>query len=102
MLSGKKTSFSVKFTNGDEFVGKIKPVSKSPCAEGRYDLKVTIKGGEVLEGYVDFKPKPEASDIVKAVMVNYEKKGIEVEKVEVVGSKVAHGGKKWAGVYYQP
>ena len=26
----------------------------------------------------------------------------EVEKVEVVGSKVAHGGKKWAGVYYQP
>ena len=84
LLSGKKTSFSVKFTNGDEFVGKIKPASKSPCAEGRYNLKVTMKG-EVLEGYVDFKPKPEAPDIVKAVTVNYEKKGIEVEKVEVVG-----------------
>ena len=102
LLSGEKTSFSVKFTNGDEFVGKIKPASKSPCAEGRYDLKVTIKGGEVLEGYVDFKPKPEAPDVVKAVIVNYEKKGIEVEKVEVVGSKVARGGKKWAGVYFLP
>ena len=102
LLSGEKTSFSVKFTNGDEFVGKIKPASKSPCAEGRYNLKVVIKGGEVLEGYVDFKPKLEAQDVVKAVVVNYEKKGIEVEKVEVTSGNVERGGKKWAGVFYQP
>jgi len=51
---------------------KIKPASKLFCVEGRYSLKVTIKGGEVLEGYVDFKPKLECPDIVKAVVVNYE------------------------------
>ena len=102
LLSGQKTSFSVKFTNGDEFAGKIKPASKSPCAAGRYNLRVTIKGGEILEGYVDFKPKPEAPDIVKAVVVNYEKKGIKVEKVEVTSGNVERGGKKWAGVFYQP
>ena len=81
---------------------KIKPASKLFCVEGRYSLKVTIKGGEVLEGYVDFKPKPEAPDIVKAVVVNYEKKGIKVEKVEVTSSNVERGGKKWAGVFYHP
>ena len=55
ILAGEKTEFSINFTDGNRFIGKIKLANKSHCAEGRYELQVKIKGAkDLLKGYVDF------------------------------------------------
>ena len=101
ILTGKKTEFSINFTDGNRFIGKIKIANKSHCAEGRYELQVKIKGEkELLKGYADFKPQ-QFKNIVEAVVENYKKKGKEVEQVTVDSfRKINPKGKKWAGVYY--
>ena len=101
ILAGEKTEFLINFIDGNKFVGKIKLANKSHCAEGRYELKVKIKGEKkFLEGYVDFKPQ-QFKNIVEAVVENYKKMEKEVEQV-VVNSfrKINPKGKKWAGVYH--
>ena len=101
ILTGEKTEFSINFTDGNRFIGKIKIANKSHCAEGRYELQVKIKGEkELLKGYADFKPQ-QFKNIVEAVVENYKKKGKEVEQVTVDSfRKINPKGKKWAGVYY--
>lgn len=99
LLSGMKDKFSIKFITGDIFTGVIKSSCKT-SPEGRYDLKVTLKGGEFLEGYVDFKPTPDIPDIISKVFKVYKKSNKEVESVEVVSINKKRAGKKWAGVYY--
>lgn len=99
LLSGMKDKFSLKFITGDILTCAVKPASKT-SPEGRYDLKVTMKGGELVEEYVIFKPTPESPDIIGRAVEVYRKLGKEVEKVEVVSSSVKRAGKKWAGVYY--
>lgn len=99
LLSGINDGFTINFTDGNKFVGKIKPFKKT-YAEGRYNLKITMEDGEVVEGYVDFKPAPNKPDIVQQAVEVYKKQGKVVKKVEIVDSKMKRGGKKWPGVYY--
>lgn len=99
LLSGMKDKFNLKFTTGDILTCAVKP-SRGIYPEGRYDLKIIMKDGEVESGYVDFKPKPESSNLVQRVVEAYKKQGKEVEKVEIVGRKTRTNGKKWAGVFY--
>lgn len=102
LLAGKQEQFSLDFTDGTKFVGKITSTKhKNPCAEGSYNLSVIVQGEEKPRvGWVkDFVPTPEFPDIV--TYATRRMKG-SVERVEILESKVVPGGKKWSGVFHAP
>jgi hypothetical protein len=105
LLAGKSTEFTINFTDGNKFVGKLVRANRRvPCAEGNYFLVVRFKGKkEPLEGWVnDFKPTKDAPDIVQYITQRYVKRGQEVEHIEVKEHKTKKGGKKWSGVFFHP
>lgn len=104
LLAGKSTDLTINFTDGDKFVGKlIRHRKQSICYEGDYNLVVHVKGKkQPLKGWVrDFTPSHESPDIVKFVTNKYAEKGLVIERIEIVESKVKRGGKKWAGVFFK-
>lgn len=105
LLIGKRTKFSIKFTNGDAFHGTLKTLRKNKCSpEGRYTISARVKfkdKQEVKEGYVDFVPKKDFPDIITWVTEGLKAKGYEVISIEVKGKKVERGGKKWSGVFFE-
>lgn len=103
LLAGKSKDFTINFTDGNKFVGKVVNANhRVPCAEGRYYLVARIKGEKKpVEGWVDFKPTPEAPDVVRHVTQRFKLKGKEVEHLEVKQSE-PEKGKKWRGVFFQP
>ncbi|MDD2657153.1 MAG: hypothetical protein PHD04_00615 [Candidatus Pacebacteria bacterium] len=104
LLAGKRDEFVIRFTDGNKFVGKLVCPPRAPaCKEGRYDVIAAVKGEkEPRRGNVDFKPTPEAADIVQYVMQGLAKKGLEVERVEVKHISGTKGGKRWMGVFLSP
>lgn len=103
MLAGKSTEFSINFTDGNKFVGKVVHAEhRAPCAEGRYDLVVYIKDEKPQKGWTDFKPTKDYPDIVQGVTKKYAEKGKVVERVEVKGRKIVKGGQRWSGVFLNP
>ncbi len=101
LLTGKSTKFTVNFTDGNKFVGKlVRANHRVPCAEGDYFLVVSFKDKKKpLQGWVyGFKPTKDAPDIVQYVVQRYTKS--EVERVEVKECKTEKGGRKWAGVFH--
>ena len=104
LIAGKRTEFTVNFTNGNKFVGKlVRANHRVPCAEGDYLLVVRLKGEKKpLKGWVnDFKPTEDAPDIVQYVTKCYAKKRQEVEYIEVKECKTEKGGRKWSGVFFR-
>jgi len=103
-LAGDKKEFTINFTDGNKFVGKlVRSKPKNPCAEGRYCLEVIVKGeSKPREGWVDFKPTQEFPDVVQFVARKFEGQGKIVERVGITDSKVESKGKKWTGVFYHP
>lgn len=105
LLAGKKTDFSINFTNGNKFSGRVVMVNKKvSCAEGAYYLVCNIKGEKkVMEGWVkDFKPTQECPDVVQYVTKRFLREGREVERIEIKKSKINKKGKKWSGVFFNP
>ena len=105
LLAGKITEFSINFTDGNKFVGKlVRANNRSPCAEGKYHLVVRLKGKEeVMDGWVhEFKPTPEDPDIVQYVTQRLAKSGKEVEHIEVMECQTVKSGKKWSGAFFHP
>lgn len=105
LLAGKSTEFSINFTDGSRFVGRLKTVNRgTPCAEGNYFAVVHVKGKkDPLKGWVsDFKPTKEAPDIVQYITQRLAAKGNVVERIEIKESKTKSGGKKWGGVFHSP
>ncbi|MEK7126125.1 MAG: hypothetical protein AAB835_01370, partial [Patescibacteria group bacterium] len=103
LLAGKSTEFSINFTNGNKFVGKVvRTEHRAPCAEGRYDLVVHIKDEKPLKGWTDFNPTKDYPDIVQGVTKKYAEKGKVVERVEVKSQKAVKGGQRWSGVFLNP
>lgn len=103
LLAGKSANFTINFTDGNKFVGKlIKAGCRVRCAEGNYLLVVGLKGkNQPIEGWVnDFKPTKETPDIVQYVTKRYEKIGHEVEYIKVKKCKTKKGGKKWSGIFF--
>lgn len=103
MLAGKRRDFTIDFTDGNKFVGKVvRPNNRTRCAEGDYSLVVHLEGkAEPIKGWVnDFKPTPEDPDIIRYVTKRYEQQGKTVERIEVTDSKTQRGGKKWAGAFF--
>jgi len=105
LLAGKSTEFTINFTDGNRFVGKlVKPKRAARCAEGDYYLVVRVKGrAEPLEGWVyGFTPTQEAPDVVQHVTQQYAREGQEVEHVEIKQRKTKKGGQKWSGAFFDP
>ena len=104
LLAGKSTEFTIKFTDGNKFVGKLVRANRSiPCAEGNYLLVVGFKGKEKPhEGWVHgFKPRSDAPDIIQFVTQKYAQKRFEVEYINIKQHTVKRGGKKWSGVFHR-
>lgn len=104
LLAGKRSDFHIKFTDGNQFIGKLAKVNRrESSAEGRYLLVANIKGEvKAREGWLEFKPTPEVPDVVQFVTQSFAKQGKEVERIEVKKTGKFQGGKKWAGVYHAP
>lgn len=105
LLAGKSTEFTINFTDGNKFVGKLVRANRRiPCVEGNYFLVVRLKGEEKpREGWVnDFKPTQGAPDIVQHIIQRYAQSGQEVECVEIKKCKIKKGGKKWLGAFFNP
>lgn len=105
MLAGKRTEFTLDFTNGNKFVGKLTRTNhRIPCAEGDYDLVVRVKGEKKpLMGWVrGFKPTQASPDIVQYATQRLAQKGQEVEHIKIKQCVTKSGGKKWSGVFFQP
>jgi len=103
LLTGKSVQFTINFTNGNKFVGKlVKSKPRSVCAEGDYFAVVHIeKEDEPRKGWINgFKPTPKTPDIVQYVHQRFAQEGHKVERVEIKESKIEKGGKKWAGVFF--
>jgi hypothetical protein len=103
LLAGKNTEFTINFTDGNKFVGRVvQKRVRSKCAEGEYLLVVRLKGKkEPLEGTVDFKPTKDAPDIIQYVTQRYKRHGQEVEHIEIKECKSVTGGRKWSGVFFK-
>lgn len=105
LLAGKVAEFTINFTDGNKFVGKlVRANPRVPCAEGNYFLVVRLKGEmKPLKGWVNnFKPTKDAPDIVQYVTQRYTQSGQEVEYIEVKERKTEKGGKKWSGMFFRP
>lgn len=102
-LAGRSTQFVINFTDGNKFVGKlVQPDRPRFCAEGRYSLVVHLKDGKKKEGWVDFIPTGEYTNVVQYVTEKLAKKGEEVVSVKVKKCETKKGGKKWEGVFLAP
>jgi len=102
MLAGKNTEFTINFTNGNKFVGKLVQPESRACAEGRYLITLKVKGKKQKDGFVDFKPTSELPDIVQYVTEQCARNGKEIERLEIKECKTERGGKKWSGVFFSP
>jgi hypothetical protein len=105
LLAGKNTEFTINFTDGNKFVGRlVRAKRRVPCAEGDYFVVVHLKGKKKpLQGWTGpFKPTPKTPDIVQYVIQRYAKGGQEVERVDVKECNTEKGGKKWVGVFFNP
>ncbi len=105
LLAGQSTVFTINFTDGNKFVGKLmRAHHRVPCAEGNYLLVVQLKGQKKpLQGWVyDFKPTPEIPDIVQYVTQHYAQSGKEVEHMEIKKCRAKKGGRKWLGAFWHP
>lgn len=102
-LAGKKTDFTINFTNGEQFIGKIKTAAKKQfCAEGDYFLTVSLEGEkEQRKGWLtNFTPTAEYPDVIQYVTAKYKEKGCKVVQIKIEKSKTKKGGKKWAGTFF--
>lgn len=102
MLAGKKTDFTINFANGEQFIGKIKTVTKKQLrAEGDYLVTVLLKGETASrKGWINnFVPTPKYPDIIQYLKAKYEEKGRQVIQVKIEKVKTKKGGKKWTGIF---
>jgi len=103
LLVGKQTEFSIDFTNGQKFVGKLMHSKKRKyCAAGNYYAVVHVEGeSDPLEGWTgDFAPSQEHPDVIQYIVAMLARKGKKVKRVEIKEFQIEKGGKKWAGVFY--
>lgn len=69
--------------------------------EGAYDLIVYIKGGKKPRtGWVNFRPMPEAPNVVAYISQRLAAKGEAVERVEIRKCKAGAGSRKWLGIWH--
>ncbi|MFZ3031916.1 MAG: hypothetical protein WA082_02685 [Candidatus Moraniibacteriota bacterium] len=102
LLSGKTDQFSLDFTDGMRFVGKLVP-AKTPAAltkAGRYWAHLKIEGEDNAKGAFDFSPTEEFPDATALLSSKMAKKhpGKEIAILEIRPDTPK--GRKWTGVLY--
>lgn len=132
LLTGSRDKITVRFTNGDVFVGKVsKPLKartslkskqdtsklrlknetnrKSVTAQGKYYASATSKKQkQTMKGWFDFVPTKELPDVFAAIIDSARKKKIELTCIVLHKytkgeySRTQKVDKKWAGVFYIP
>lgn len=105
MLSGEENEFTINFTNGNKFVGKmIIGEMQEHTAEGNYLVKLHIKDrAKPKEGWVnDFKPTPEVPTVEQVIRNLAKENNKVIEKIEIMKIKTKKAGKKWSGVFFSP
>lgn len=98
LLAGQTDRFSIKFSDGTQFVGRVIP-AKAPTEltrPGEYYARVSIAGDKEREGKFDFIPTAELPDVVAFLRNKFSPKQIELLEVRPNLSK----GKRWAGMFY--
>lgn len=97
LLAGKTDRFSLSFSDGTQFVGRIIPTKVPPNLKlvGEYYATVKVDGKE-RKGKFDFIPTTELPDAVAFLRSKFAPKEIEFLEVRPNIPK----GKKWGGVFY--
>lgn len=98
LLTGKADRFSIKFSDGTQFVGRVIPakVSAELTRPGEYYARLRIVGGKEREGKFDFVPTAELPDVAVFLRNRFAPEQIELLEVRPNLPK----GKKWTGVFY--
>lgn len=98
LLSGRTERFSLRFSDGTQFVGRIIP-AKVPVEltrAGEYFARLTVDGGEERQGKFDFSPTTETPDVPSFLRKRFAPREIKFLEVRPNLPK----GKKWRGVFY--
>lgn len=98
LLAGQTERFSLKFSDGTQFVGRIIPakVPLNLTRAGEYYAKLKITGEKVREGKFSFSPTVELPDAVAFLRSKFTPRRIELLEIRPNLPK----GKKWRGVYF--
>ena len=101
-MSGKTTSFEIKFINGEVFRGRVTtPKKPNPTPQGQYFCEVSLKGEEKIQkGWLNFDPVKHGDYLTDYVKKTFQRNGKEVETIQVIEIKTEKGGNKWQGVFY--
>lgn len=104
LLSGNSKGFSINFTNGAKFVGRLVEGKSRSSPTGEYYAVVHFTKGEKQEGRFEFKPTPDVPT-VRAFLINALTKkfpGKTIARMRITRKRVSPGEKKWAGVFFKP
>ncbi len=105
MLTGLSRQFTINFTDGTRFIGRISiPRSSSVNVQGDYFVRVWVRGKKSpIEGWVrNFEPTPEAPTLLQYISHKLATQGNVVTRIEVIDQDNLVRGKKWAGVFWNP
>ncbi|MBP9727974.1 MAG: hypothetical protein KBD27_01205 [Candidatus Moranbacteria bacterium] len=101
LLTGKTERFSIKFSDGTQFVGRIIPAKAPPDLKksGQYYAVMRVVGDKKdRRGVFDFVSSPEFPDAVSFLQSRFSEKGKLIEVLSIRPNLPK--GKKWRGVYY--
>lgn len=104
LLTGKTTNFTINFTNGTKFVGKVvEPKQKKSSPEGDYYAIVHLKDEKkTRQGWItNFKPSQETPNIIDQITQKFESNGKTVESIKISRKKIQKNGQKWTGVFHK-
>ncbi len=105
-LSGRNTSFTVDFLDGNRFVGNLIKKDKMTSPEGEYLACVYLKYGKKFRkqrGTVNFKPTSETPNIIQYIKGKMTlRSGETIEKIKIERFKSKKGGQKWSGIFFKP
>jgi len=102
LLRGESTEFTVDFTDGNQFVGRLKKANKKAMTvEGEYFAKILFEDGETKKGTFPFKPTPDTPDALTCINQRlFNPQGRTIKRVEITRHETKSGGKKWSGAFF--
>ncbi len=105
LLTGFSRQFTINFTDGTRFIGRISIPRSSPVnVQGDYFVRVWVRGKKSpTEGWVrNFEPNPETPTLLKYISHRLAPPGNVVTRIQVLDQDKLVRGKKWAGVFWNP
>jgi len=104
-LAGGILGFTIDFSDGGQFVGRLKTkADKTHHRSGRYLIEGKTTIGKSFKGEVDFAPTSEVPTLDSWLASWAKKKGVEIAEVTIIRQKTRtiSGQRAWEGVYQLP